>query len=263
MNDGRAPASPSTAGTQRRRHTTDFLSSTLPGFRGRVCGTRLLDLFQMFEVVVVLTACDLEQLVLRPCQRIRNAPRLRVDSGIGNDRAVVDRIAIDRREALDNLLLIADDFSRLIEPALAVETGRLDHERIALPMPHRITLPQMDGLRWMGSAIEGDDSVRRSGIALEEKHHIAGRLKDLEPAGVHRARNAVGETMCRRIVVAPIRTHAALLLRLRPLLHRQLSVGRIDDEALSRRDAEFRGVDFQTEVRPRRLRVEVALEVWF
>src|SRR6185436_16881139 len=103
------------------------------------------DLFQVLQIFVVLVAGDLEQLVLLTIQIERVRPGPRVDERIAHCGLVANRVAIDRTEALDRALGLADDFTHLVQPRLAIEIRRLDHERVAIPAAGRIALPQSRG----------------------------------------------------------------------------------------------------------------------
>src|SRR4029079_7797069 len=106
---------------------------------------------------------------------------------IGNRRFVAEDVRRRARVALGDLQLIAVEVAGPIEPGAVVEAGRLDDERLALPVADRLAHPRIDG-RWT-RILEVDVSHRARVLIREEDG--ARALQDLERLRhVVRARHA-------------------------------------------------------------------------
>src|SRR6185503_7680805 len=97
---------------------------------------------QVLEILVVLVARDLEQLVGLSMHRYLDRPRASVRNRVRHRGAIDDRVLVDGREALDDSLHVAHDVAHFVQPRLAVEALAFDDERVAFPASRRIALPQ-------------------------------------------------------------------------------------------------------------------------
>src|SRR4051812_970252 len=146
------------------------------------------DVLQMLEILVVLVARDLEQLVGLAMHRHLDRPRASVRDRVGDRRAVDDRVLVYRCEALDDGFHVAHDVADFVEPRLAVEVGAFDDERVAIPMTPRIALPQANVVGQRRPRAHRDVPPRH---ALEQHDDVAGRLENVHGLRhVMRARDA-------------------------------------------------------------------------
>src|SRR5205807_2713487 len=116
-------------------------------------------------------------LVDRPLRlRHRNlcGPRFGPGGGIFGGELVRDRIVGTAREAFHQMQLLAGSS----EGASSSEIGRVNHQRIAVPMANRVSLPLADSLRDMRAPVGGDDA--RGVIDLVKKSHVSRPLHNLE-----------------------------------------------------------------------------------
>src|ERR1700680_672517 len=74
--------------------------------------------------------------------------------GILDRKLVHDLVIGGAREAFDQMQL----FAGTSESGHIREIGGVDHQRVALPMAHRVSLPLADILREMGPSVGGDDA---------------------------------------------------------------------------------------------------------
>src|SRR6185437_6871500 len=94
------------------------------------------------RIAVVFLAEIVEGLVARgPAQVPASRPGLRVRAGIIERGFVLELIEIRARDVLDEMRLggVGDPFAR--EPETLVEPNRVDHERVALPVTDRVSVP--------------------------------------------------------------------------------------------------------------------------
>src|SRR5207253_208187 len=94
--------------------------------------------------------------------------------GIFGGELVRDRIVCTAREAFHQMQLLAGSS----EGASSSEIGRVNHQRIAVPMANRVSLPLADSLRDMRAPVGGDDA--RGVIDLVKKSHVSRPLHNLE-----------------------------------------------------------------------------------
>src|SRR6202043_2305000 len=78
------------------------------------------------------------------------------------------------REALHQMQLLPGPF----ESASGSEIGRVDHERIALPMAVRVSLPLTDVLRDVRATVCGNDACGM--VNLVKEGHVSRALHNLE-----------------------------------------------------------------------------------
>src|SRR5207244_12788154 len=97
-------------------------------------------------------------------------PRFGPRSRIFNRRLVDHRVIRGAREALHQAQLFAGSPER----GQVREIGGVDDQRVAVPMPHRVSLPQMNVLRDMRAAVGRDDA--RAVILLAVKGYISRSL---------------------------------------------------------------------------------------
>src|SRR5207253_7659761 len=94
------------------------------------------------------------------------------------------RIRTGAREAFDQMQILV----RSPEMSLISEIGRVDDQRISLPMAARIPHPLSNARRQMRTPVEGDDANVVN--HLDQNRDVFGRLHDLiiivVPAGYHR-----------------------------------------------------------------------------
>src|SRR6516162_6998884 len=74
------------------------------------------------------------------------------------------------------------------KPSVLRETGRLDHQRVTLPMADRVAVGRRVRVQAVPAPIGGDDPVRISGHVLIKEHDLGWQLND--PAWSADARNA-------------------------------------------------------------------------
>src|SRR3970282_1183722 len=97
----------------------------------------------MREIAVVLVADEFEQLRIRQQPRVLSyGPRLRVGAGVVDRDLDLHVAEVPARRPPDNVHLLRRRFPALTEPCLAVESARLDDERVAVPRARRITEPR-------------------------------------------------------------------------------------------------------------------------
>src|SRR5438552_467513 len=137
------------------RDRNEIVASSLSAWP-RSAGSRLkfllLTFFSFFlsraaehagERVVAFVAGVLVETLGRRVPRIFAGPRSVPRRRILDSEAIEERPRIDAREALDDVQVLA----RAAELRLVREVGRVDDERIALPMPDRVAHPFADGRR--------------------------------------------------------------------------------------------------------------------
>src|SRR4029077_12825453 len=101
-------------------------------------------------------------------------PRLGPRRGIFGSELVRDLIVGIAREALHQVQFLP----RSSESASSSEIGRIDHQRIALPMADRVSLPLAHVLRDMRAPVGGNDA---SGVVnLVEQGYVSWPLHNLE-----------------------------------------------------------------------------------
>src|SRR4029453_7463117 len=83
--------------------------------------------------------------------------------------------------AFDHLHGVAVKIPDDVEPRLVVVIGHIDDQRIPLPVATRISLPELNVVADMWTAVERDDSIRVS--ELDHHDHIPRRLEDLISTG--------------------------------------------------------------------------------
>ncbi len=150
----------------------------------------------------------------RPLPRRRVLERHRPFDGIGRGSL----------EALDHLHVLA----RALRRRLGAEIRGLDDERVAVPRADGVALPQTHAVGEMRTSVERNAAPRH---AFVEDDEIAGRLENVQRRGhIHRPGHTGDEAVRRWVVVAALGKLTALHLGLRPRLHRQIPVRRIDDE---------------------------------
>lgn len=70
-----------------------------------------------------------------------NGPRPRVGFRIVNRNLLVQVAEVAAMEAFRQVQGVGSRMSSLVQPRLPVKTGRLDHQRVALPLTGRASLP--------------------------------------------------------------------------------------------------------------------------
>ena len=172
-------------------------------------------------------------------ERPNHRPRSRIDLRIVHRGLIVDRVDIDHRQTLDDSHGVAVKLPFRIEPGPAVEIGRLDDQRIPLPVAAAVSHPQFDVGPDMRTAVRVDDAIDMT-PGLVDDGYVSRKLSNLTRTKVcHLPGNARGKTLRVGIdVVGDI----LVPLRPRPRLIRNSSVWRIDDRRDRRPKATRGGV---------------------
>src|SRR5207302_3878088 len=79
-------------------------------------------------------------------------PRFGPHSRIFHGELVEDRVFVGAREPLDHMQILSSP-----ERAQISEIGRVDHQRIGLPMTDRVAIPLADAFGYMRAAVRGND----------------------------------------------------------------------------------------------------------
>src|SRR5207244_6183828 len=93
--------------------------------------------------------------------------------GIFNRKLVSHRVIRGAREAFHQMQLFAGSSER----GQVGEIGGVDYQRVPLPMPHRVSLPQANVLLDMRAAVGGDDA--REVTLLAKQGHVSRPLHNL------------------------------------------------------------------------------------
>src|ERR1700733_4917068 len=151
--------------------------------------TALLALEQILIILVVIFADVLLDLPLRVQAHLaRHCPGLRPDVGVVHRSGVVELFVRDAVVTLDNVvgrrvLVIADE-------SLVVESGDVDDERVAVPMPDGIAHVGWVHVVWMSAAFGWDHA--EDVISLVENDDEPRLLDDLQRIGLHRGSGDAG-----------------------------------------------------------------------
>src|SRR5262245_12453974 len=193
--DSMAPAT-----TDTITAANDGLLMTPPASIGRHRGMKLVVEGEAFVFE------DLSVWFAVAIQHHAHAPRPREHARILDGHFICDVVAIEWREALDQVQLLAVKISGAVEPRLVVEVDDVDDERVAFPSPARVAHPPVD-VAWRMLRPVGVDRARRMHV-LEQHRDAIGCLKDLKwVRHVHDSRDA------RQIALAlRVRARAVLIV---------------------------------------------------
>src|ERR1051326_418168 len=95
-----------------------------------------------------LDAFELQELSVRLQMTVENhahLPRTREDLGVLDEGFIGEGIRTSRRVALDHVEGAAMKISGAVEPRLVIQSGDIDHQRLALPTAVRPAHPAIDG----------------------------------------------------------------------------------------------------------------------
>ena len=190
------------------------------------------------QAVVPLVAGVLVDRPVGLRHRIRHGPRPRPRRRIVDREAIVERVGVDAREALDEVQILA----RSAEVRPVGEVRRVDDQRVALPAAARVAHPRAEARGEMRTAVErndarvvdhlGEEQSRSSGVCTiwrlllygTGQHHFRQAARD---AALHQAPVLVGVGRPVRSGGGAARGRALLPLRRQ---RRDLAVRRIDDQ---------------------------------
>src|SRR5262249_41112076 len=126
----------------------------------------------ILECVVALMTRVLVHDLIGPDPWILARPRSLPGRRVLNRKPIEQRLGVEPAEPLDHMEILA----RALKLRLVGEVGRVDDERVALPMPDRISHPALDLFRQVLSAHADDPRIVDH---LVEDHHRVTRLHDL------------------------------------------------------------------------------------
>ena len=138
---------------------------------------------------------------------ISAVPRPLVAGRVGDREAVVDAVGRDAREPLDDAGVRARGMHQVPHALIALrgQVGRLDDQRLALPVGARVAQPLADPRSQMPAAVQRDDP--RVVDHLHQDHDVVGRLQNLivvvVEAGHHGAGHAARDAPVVEVQVLP------------------------------------------------------------
>src|SRR5258708_24925250 len=124
-------------------------------------------------------------------------------------------------EALGHMQVVAGRVTGVVKPGLAIETGGVDDQRIAVPAATRVSQPGWIGILAQLAAVEEDLAIEIKRL-IQDHHYVGFLLVDLEGigSGVNSGKPR-GQTVGLGFV-AGVDSGASLLgERLRPRLDRE------------------------------------------
>src|SRR4029077_10457920 len=133
-------------------------------------------------------------------EKFRSAyPGAGIRLGVIHDDLQFQCVAIQSPVAFRQVHLLATRISIGIDPWLVIESDRVDHKRVALPLAHRIAEPTRIWIFWQGSSIGPNGAPK---VKFFEEHENSSRnLNDLKRVGENeRFRNTLRFAAQRRII---------------------------------------------------------------
>ena len=112
------------------------------------------------------------------------------------------RAEILARVAFDRMKLLRVRMTDEIEPKQGIESHRVDYQRVALPMPHRMTVPGWIGIFGMSATVHKNLAIAVN-VAFKKEIDIRRSFDDL-PWIRRVARHARGEAIGFRIVLGEV-----------------------------------------------------------
>src|SRR5215831_7879432 len=128
-------------------------------------------------------------LVRHPAEGPAGRPRTRISAGIVHREVVLQRVVIGPRDLLDQLQLIGVWQTAIREPEVLIETARVGHERVAVPLRDRSSVEQRilvvsTDLTLMAAAVGVDDPVVVVAAADQHEDALARAVFDELQAGL-------------------------------------------------------------------------------
>src|SRR5437764_12468286 len=165
----------------------------------------------VFQSVIAFVTCVFENPIpLVPVQRKRHFPGTGVHVRIVDGGFVLNRVFVNAREAFDRVSGLAQRNASNAarggigrDPALSIEAGGVDNQRVTVPMAARISIPRPEVGPEMRAAVEWDDASLMDHFRVQDD--VTRRLHNLVAVVVgarpHRSRYAAGDTSLPRPVV--------------------------------------------------------------
>src|SRR5439155_6220436 len=126
--------------------------------------------------------------------------------GVVDDHFVGDVTQVGPREALDEMQLIAVRMANRIQAGPPVEIDRVDDQRVALPVAHRVAEPRRDAFAMLPAV---DRSHGEPGVLIEQEGkvrvvlHDLHRLRRVDGAGHAEREAGAGVVAFCRVVLLP------------------------------------------------------------
>src|SRR5215472_14295732 len=135
-------------------------------------------------------------------QRQREGKRLGQGLRVVESDLTLDVPEIGSAESLGNAKLFGMRMACHIQPGAVVEARRLDHQRIGLPMPHRVAPPGRIRISRQLAPVQKNLAIMVSRI--KQRHYRPGLNDPVQP-GSENSQGTARKTAAHRIIASEIR----------------------------------------------------------